>query len=231
MEEGRLIPVPEGGSSILALFRAREPALLRQIRSGDEKAAVGILNELMGCVLFDGDGSREAVRLGAMELTVLLSRLAAEAGADADGADAESRRLLSRMLRSRDPVALCGLLREVAEAFMDTVFRKKSNAYIRSALRYIGDHYAQHLTLDQVAGHVHLNSCYFSSLFREVMGISFREYLCRVRVEESKRLLLDGRMSTLTDIAVAVGFPDQSYFCKIFKRMVGMTPGRYRSGG
>ena len=58
--------------------------------------------------------------------------------------------------------------------------------------------------------------------------MNFREYLAQVRVEESKRLLLSTEFS-LADIAVSVGFPDQSYYCKIFKRIVGISPGKFRS--
>ena len=58
--------------------------------------------------------------------------------------------------------------------------------------------------------------------------MSFREQLCRIRVEESKRLLLQKDYS-LVDIALAMGFPDQSYYSKVFKRIVGVTPGKYRA--
>lgn len=47
-------------------------------------------------------------------------------------------------------------------------------------------------------------------------------------MEESKRLLLQKDYS-LVDIALAMGFPDQSYYCKVFKRIVGVTPGKYRA--
>jgi YesN/AraC family two-component response regulator len=49
-----------------------------------------------------------------------------------------------------------------------------------------------------------------------------------VRVEESKHLLLSTDLS-LVEIAIAVGFPDQSYFCKVFKKTVGLTPGKFRA--
>ena len=49
-----------------------------------------------------------------------------------------------------------------------------------------------------------------------------------MRVEESKRLLVSSEYS-LTDIAMAMGFPDQSYYCKVFKRLVGLTPSKYRA--
>jgi AraC-like DNA-binding protein len=91
----------------------------------------------------------------------------------------------------------------------------------------IADNYFEHLELSAVADFVQLSPSYFSSLFRQVVGMNFREYLCRVRVEESKRLLLSTDFA-LADIAISIGFPDQSYYCKMFKRIVGISPGKFR---
>lgn len=113
---------------------------------------------------------------------------------------------------------------------MNAMFNEtdKGNLYIRKALRFMQDNYSTHLELNQVADFVGLSSSYFSSLFNQVVGVSFREQLCRIRVEESKRLLLQKDYS-LVDIALAMGFPDQSYYSKVFKRIVGVTPGKYRT--
>ena len=88
--------------------------------------------------------------------------------------------------------------------------------------------YAQPITAASVAAELGLSPNYFSALFREVVGMRFRDRLTQIRVEESKQLLLSTGDS-LTDIAVALGFADQSSFCKAFKRIVGMTPGKFRS--
>jgi YesN/AraC family two-component response regulator len=125
--------------------------------------------------------------------------------------------------------ALCLRLQEVVENFMSAMFygKDKGNHYIRKALRYMSEHYGEHIELTDVAAYVQLSPSYFSTLFRQVVGQSFREQLCLIRVEESKQLLLSTDYS-LTDIAIAVGFPDQSYYCKVFKRIVGLTPGKFR---
>lgn len=120
-------------------------------------------------------------------------------------------------------------MQEVLESFMASMFREKDkgNPYIRKALRYICDHYSEHLELEQVAEFAGLSPSYFSTLFRQTVGVSFREHLNWIRVEESKQLLLN-RQYTLADIAISMGFPDQSYYCKVFKKLVGTTPGKYR---
>ena len=105
--------------------------------------------------------------------------------------------------------------------------RDRGNPHIRKALRYIAENFNQKLTLQHVAGEIGISPNHFSTLFHKTVGISFRDYLCQVRVEESKRLLLYTDYS-LADIAAAMGFPDQSNFTKVFKRITGISPGKYR---
>ena len=123
------------------------------------------------------------------------------------------------MVKARS-IELCSLLSRAAiegGATSDTIFRI-NNQYLKSL---------QSMSLDAVARHVHLNPAYFSSLFKQSTGSSFKEYLNMVRVEESKRLLTNTNYSVI-DIAIATGFEDQSYFSKVFKKYTGLTPKQYR---
>ena len=98
---------------------------------------------------------------------------------------------------------------------------------IQQATRFIMIHFAEPLTLLDVAKSVHLSESYFSSMFKKGCGASFREYLNAVRVDEAKRLLDLGQQS-VTEVALAVGFESQSYFSKVFRSVTGMTPKEYR---
>ena len=98
---------------------------------------------------------------------------------------------------------------------------------IEKAITYMKQHYNQHLTLKETAGHVELNPSYFSTLFKQSCGSSFKEYLNYIRIEEGKKLLAGTDISIL-DIAIAIGFEDQSYFTKVFKKYTGLTPKQYR---
>ena len=106
--------------------------------------------------------------------------------------------------------------------------KTESRSEIREIAEYIDKNFAFPITLSGLAANFGYSPNYFSSLFHKIVGVSFREHLCRVRVEESKHLLLSTDYS-ITDIAVAMGFPDQSYYCKVFKNVVGVTPGKFRS--
>ena len=210
-------------------FFQQEKELLSKVRTGDVQAVKALLNEMLGYVLFSQGGSLESVRVRSIELTTLLSRVAIDGGARVESIYELNGKLMPQMVQERDMDALCLRLQEVAESFMSAMFygKDKGNHYIRKALRYMMDHYSEHLELGAVAEYVQLSPSYFSTLFRQVVGVSFREQLCRIRIEESKQLLLSTDYS-LTDIAIAVGFPDQSYYCKVFRRIVGLTPGKFR---
>ena len=210
-------------------FREKESILLTKVRTGSVQEAKALLNELIGYVLFSEGGNVDAVRIHAIELTTLLSRVAMDGGARTDSIYELNSRFLVLMSKEQSVDDLCYLLQDVVESFMDAMFssKDKGNPYIRSALKYMAENYDQPLTLAQMADIVGLSKSYFSTLFHEIVGVSFREYLCRIRVEESKRLLLSSEYS-LTDIAIAMGFTDQSHYCKVFKRIVGMPPGQYR---
>lgn len=216
-------------SSSHNFFYEKETSLLIKVKTGNTQQAKALLNELLGYVLFAEGGSIEFVRLRAIELTTLLSRIAIEGGARADSIYTLNGQFLSLINRQNSFDEVSMLLQDVVESFMGATFSKidKGDPHIRLALQYVSTHYAQPLTVPAVAREVGLSANYFATLFREKVGESFHAYLMRVRVEESKQLLLS-TSDSLTDIAIALGFTDQSYFCRVFKKLVGMTPGQYR---
>lgn len=219
----------EKSAQSLAFFYSKETELLEKLRTGTIAQVKALLNELIGHVLFSEGGQIDAVRIRSIELTTLLSRVAMEGGAKPDSIYRLNSQFLYRLYEEQELESLCLLMQEVLESFMSSMFREKDkgNPHIRRALRYISDHYSEHLELNQVAEFAGLSPSYFSTLFRQTVGLSFRDHLNWVRVEESKRLLLT-KQYTLADIAISMGFPDQSYYCKVFKKIVGVTPGKYR---
>ena len=74
---------------------------------------------------------------------------------------------------------------------------------------------------------VYLSPAYLSRIFKQETGVTFNEYLNRVRLNKAKELLRR-RELRMTDISLAVGYEDQSYFTKVFKRVAGMLPREYR---
>ena len=208
----------------------KEKALITKLKTGDTEQAKALLNDLLGYVFFAEGNNFEVVKSRALELSSLLSRAAIEGGATSDSVLKVNNQFLMSLQNITDLDDLCYKLQETIDVFTDCMFNyipSKGNEITKKAIRYISQNFSRNLTLDEVADHVHLNPAYFSTLFKQSTGSSFKEYLNMVRIEESKRLLSNTDYSII-DISLATGFEDQSYFSKVFKKYTGLTPKQYR---
>ena len=208
----------------------KEKALMTKVKTGNIKEAKGILNDLLGYVLFSEGNSLDTMKSRVMELCSLLSRAAIEGGAATDTILKLNNQFLKSLQSIHSLDTLCYKLQETVEVFMDNMFNyipNKNSEVMKKAISYISKNYAGPISLQDVASYVHLNPSYFSTIFKQSCGSSFKEYLNMVRIEESKRLLSNTNYSVI-DIAIATGFEDQSYFSKVFKKYTGFTPKQYR---
>lgn len=118
----------------------------------------------------------------------------------------------------------------IGSRLLKTPVRGRAACYslnIRRALDFIHAQYREELTLDGVVDHLGLNKSYFCTLFKKETGMTFTAYVNQVRIEKSKRHLMQGNRSVL-DVALSVGFTSQNYFTVTFKRIMQMTPVQYR---
>ncbi|AEF54535.1 helix-turn-helix transcriptional regulator [Marinomonas posidonica] len=97
---------------------------------------------------------------------------------------------------------------------------------ITLAKNYIDQHYRESINLDSLAALVGLTRFSLAKQFRQQVGISPYQYVCRVRIYNAQSLIKQGGRPT--EIAGAVGFFDQSHLAKHFKRLCGITPSQYR---
>ncbi|MFW5712099.1 MAG: AraC family transcriptional regulator [Spirochaetia bacterium] len=208
----------------------KERELLHMISKGDKKNAQAMLNELLGSVFFSAGKDFEMVKSRVMELVVLLSRAAMEGGADTEQIFGLNYTYLSQVHSFRSTTDLAYWLSRILERFTDLVFDLKDIKHtdaIYKAIQYIHEHYARRITLEEVASEVYLSPAYFSKIFRQEVGSTFKSYLNQIRIEKSKILLRD-RNIQLIDVAGMVGYEDQSYYTKVFKKFAGTSPGKYR---
>lgn len=104
-----------------------------------------------------------------------------------------------------------------------------SNVEIENACKYILDNLHRKITLDEVANYLHLNSSYFSRLFKKEIGENFVKYVVRLKMNRAKDLL-DQTNYTILEISDMLGYENQSYFNKTFKSFEGLAPIEYRNG-
>ncbi len=98
---------------------------------------------------------------------------------------------------------------------------------IRRAMGFIHAHYAEPLTREQIANHVHFSPDYLTDCFRREQGVTPMVYLNRYRIYQARRLLENSDLA-ITQVALAVGFSEGAHFTRTFQREVGMTPRAYR---
>lgn len=94
---------------------------------------------------------------------------------------------------------------------------------LHQATDYINDNLEQDLTLAEIAAVVQISPFHFARMFKQSTGVAPHQYVVQCRVERAKQLLLQGKMA-IADIAVEVGFANQSHLNRHFKRLVGVTP-------
>lgn len=92
---------------------------------------------------------------------------------------------------------------------------------------YINQNYEQNITLESIAREFHISYSYLSACFSEYANRGFNEYLNEVRIKRAKELLVSTD-NLIADISEVVGYSDQSYFGKVFKKMTGVSPSVYR---
>ncbi|OMF19263.1 hypothetical protein BK133_30005 [Paenibacillus sp. FSL H8-0548] len=99
--------------------------------------------------------------------------------------------------------------------------------YSEQIMQWIEGHYAEEVSLEQLAEHMHLSKFYVSRVFHEETGSNITDYLTARRIKQASRLLQSTAYS-IEQVGIQVGYPNDSYFIHTFKKVVGVTPLRYR---
>ncbi len=207
-----------------------ERDLINHVKRGDKAGAKALLNNILGYIFFQYAGNLEIMIARGLELLVIISRASIEGGADPKKVFELTNFYMGEIPKVHSINQLSFLIIKVLDQFTDSVFPVESqeNALvIKKAINYINEHFNENITLGAVADEVFLSHAYFSRLFKSETGMTFSEYVNYVRIEESKKYLTDLEYN-ISEVATAVGFSDQSYYTKVFKKREGISPGQYR---
>lgn len=206
-----------------------EHQLLEAVKRGNGEKAQLIFTEFFERIKILEAGNLSFVKIRLMELTGILSRVSSKNAINTINS--------YNYLESLDELNNAITFQSVFDLIYNLIGRFANDAFlhmyegnseiIRRVIRFIEDNYKDNITLNDVAEAVHINASYLSTLFKNEMGIAFTYYLTELRIDKSLRLLVDTNLS-LTEIALSIGFNSQSYFIKVFKNIIGMTPKEYR---
>lgn len=106
---------------------------------------------------------------------------------------------------------------------------KKDFKVISKGIEMLEENPLSKTSIEEIAAACNVTPCYFRRMFKEYSSKSPLEYRMELKLGMAKRMLENGD-STLEYIAEALGFESTSYFCRIFKKKFGITPGQYRNG-
>lgn len=98
---------------------------------------------------------------------------------------------------------------------------------IKYLREYVENNYTFDISMQEVAEDMGYSDAYFSKLFKQYFNQNFTAYLTEYRIKKAKELLTDTNNS-IKDISRMVGYEDSNYFAKIFKRIVGEIPSKFR---
>ena len=192
-----------------------EKELQKSIAEHDNMHSRELLNKLLGQIFFYSNGDLKIIKARVIELISLLN---------------QNINYISEIESFKSLEELSIWLSGIISRFVNYVFEfntVKHADVIYKITTYIKNNYMHKVSLNDISEHVYLSKIYISKIFKEEMKISLSDYINKTRIEKSTSLLLDSSLS-IADIANLVGYEDQSYFTKIFKKLMGVSPGKYK---
>jgi AraC-like DNA-binding protein/ligand-binding sensor protein len=211
----------------------KERLLIAALRRGDNTTVLHILNELLAILIFANPSHFKYIQMRAVELVVLLFREEIHPGHNGTVALEANNRCLKQVQEAKTIEELTDILHSIVKRIAGQISSFQGirhGAALRKAERFIRENFTRKISLQEIATASGFSAPYFSTIFKEEMGENLSKYLNRLRVERASHLLLETDLS-LSEIAGACCFEDQSWFSKIFKAYTGLSPGKYRSQG
>ncbi len=216
--------------SLSKLFYEQEREIVSKIRLGDRHAAKEILYQLLAIILVQYLENFELLKISILELLIILSRAAVEAGAKIEEMLGMRYGFVTELAKLKDQEALCLWVVKALEKLTDQIYQTrnvKNYQRLKKAFEIIETHYSNPLTVEQIAKETCLSPSRLSHIIKGELGMTLGDYISRVRIDKAKGLLKD-RELPISQIALEVGFPDQSYFTKVFKKIEKCTPKDFR---
>ena len=209
-----------------------ENALMNAVASGSEREAFDAFRAFRKFDLGGRfAGSTDRRRHGLVILNTLLRKSIERANVHPYYIDEISRSFAERILRVETDEEKRETEMQMLREYTRYVREFALNSYstpVRKTIQYINQNLDMDLSLMNLAEKSHISQSYLSNLFRRETGTTLTNYITQQRVFRATQLL-DGTEMNIAEIAASVGILDENYFTKMFRKVAGVTPSRYRA--
>jgi len=215
---------------IRELYLLQEPMLMAAIRRGDRGEARRLINHVLVHIYSAGEERSDLLKGLLLELVVMISRAAVEAGAVQSEVLGLNFRFLTELADINDDETLAAWLRKTIEHVFSTIEQQADFTpplLLGKALDFMRQNLSRDISRDDVARHAGISPSHFSRLLKERTGRSFSELLRQCRVDLACELLRRPEGS-LAEVADVCGFCDQAHFTHVFQDVKGKTPKQFR---
>ena len=152
---------------------------------------------------------------------------------DSKRADCVNRNYASHLWQEINTLTTLSELSEYLTAHVDAFYsQNEQESHLKNKIldvtQYIGEHFCERdMSLQSVSENAYISKSYLCAFFKKEIGKTVNQYICELRMEKAKALLLD-RRKKVYEIALSVGYTDVNYFLTLFKKTTGTTTSQYR---
>lgn len=210
---------------------AAEKKFLHFIEIGDKDSALKALIDFTGDFSYRVPGNPLRAKKNLSFSSNTMNRLAvAKGGVEPQYLHAISEKFAFKIEAAVTMSDLDAINFSMVEEYCDAVKNFAVKGYstvVKKALMYINVYFKESINVQSIADEIGFNRSYLARKFKEELKISVIDYIHNKRIKEAIFLIEQGRLS-ITDIGIQVGFSSYNYFCKVFKKVKGMTATEYR---
>jgi branched-chain amino acid transport system substrate-binding protein len=216
--------------SVIKLYCREKQEMIRAVQEENPLKAKQALYRLLTIALSQHFENLETLKISILELFLALFDAAVDEEADLDKLAQLKHRFTMEWENVRDRETLCIWIIRILDKIMDSLsksMRDKNLSLLKKVFRFIETGYADNLTVDQIAHEVCLSKSRLIHRMKSQYGLTLSDCIAKVRIEKAKAMLKNTDMP-ISKIAHEVGYGDQSYFTKVFKRNLNCTPKDFR---
>ncbi len=204
--------------------------ILREMKLGEVDDLVKAIQELIGYIK-NSNISFQLYQVSLMEMVTEIFKLGRNYQLDMDKIFGPDFNINTKIYQFASLEALKEWLMEVCLKIRGSIRRERTDSaklLINKAVDYLNSHYGDsELSVDTLCGYLNVSATYFSVLFKRETGMSFVNYLTKVRMEKALQLLntTDEKSYNISNM---VGYTEPNYFSYVFKKYYGVSPSNYR---